>query len=176
MIAVLDIEADGLRETATQVHCVVVKSLETQLCYQFCNQQFDNLPTYSLNLLPQLFDKVTTVIGHNIIAYDLPMLYKFFGIDFSGIKIFDTYIVSQLLNPDRELPEGCPVSVPHPITGNKKLVGPHSLEALGWALGERKIHHYDWTTFSLEMLNRCVSDVLITEKVYEDFKRQLDVK
>jgi hypothetical protein len=173
MIAVLDLEGNGLRDTITEVHCVVVKSLDTDKIFRFTNRSNISLQSISFDLLPRCLSNITKLIGHNIISYDIPVLNKFFGVDLNEIELVDTYIVSQLLDPDRELPEGCPVSVRDPVTGRKKLVGPHSLEALGWALGERKIHHYDWTVFSPEMLARCESDVLITEKVYIDFMEQM---
>ena len=39
------------------------------------------------------------LIGHNIIGYDIPVLEKLLGADFSKCKITDTLVMSRLANP-----------------------------------------------------------------------------
>lgn len=170
MRLVFDLEGDGLREDIENIWCVVAKDIDNNVVHTFdCLGEYDE---YGYTL-PELFGKADTLIGHNILGYDLPVLTKFYGLNFSRHKIHDTYVVSQLLNPDRQLPVGCPPSTLNPLTGAKDKVGPHSLEAHGFRLGERKIHHHDWTRYSPEMLERCKSDVLITEKLYYDQLKEL---
>lgn len=162
MILVFDLEGDGLRETIKNIWCIVAKDIASSEVFIFdC--------TENLHMATSIFDKADLLIGHNIIGYDLPVIDKFFNRRYSSIKkVYDTYVVSQILNPDRQLPIGCPPSTLNPLTGGKDKIGPHSLEAHGYRLGERKIHHHDWTKYSPEMLERCKSDVLITEKLYYD--------
>jgi hypothetical protein len=177
---VLDLEGDGLREDLTKIHCIVANSLESNKTYRFFHnpevdfeiKEFD----FELDRFPRLLKNCHKLIGHNIIGYDIPVIEKQFRVDLSGIEVIDTYVLSYLLNPDRQLPEGCPTSTPNPLTGNQDKIGPHSLEALGWPLGYRKIHHHDWRVFSEEMLNRCTSDVDITKAVYLNFCKQLGIE
>lgn len=176
MNIVLDLEGNGLRDTITKIHCIVVKELQKDNYYNFYDFILEDDYSQPLYRFKQFIEtnNIESIIGHNIISYDLPILNKLLGIELNEqTKIIDTFIISQLLNPDRQLPKGCPVSIQDPATKRKKLIGPHSLEALGWKLGEKKIHHYDWSGFSIEMLERCIGDVNITEKVYLDFMEQL---
>lgn len=176
MKLVFDIEGDGLREEATKLHCLVAKSLDSGKIYRFFDEKVDceDKEHYPFKQLPRLFNSCSSIIGHNIVGYDLPLLTRFYGIDFSKVEIVDTFVISYLLDPDRQLPDGCPTSTPNPLTGNQDKIGPHSLEAHGFRLGHRKIHHHDWRVFSPEMLKRCESDVLITEALYYDFMKEID--
>lgn len=166
---VIDLEGNGLREDITQVHCVVAKDIDKNILYKFGPGLLGGTLFYDI------FDDATTIIGHNIIGYDIPVLHKFFDLDFWDVKIVDTYVWSVTLYPDRQLPPGCPPSTPNPITGKLDRIGPHSLEAHGFRLGYNKIHHYDWHHYSEEMLERCVSDVEITEQLYYDFLKEVNL-
>ncbi len=42
------------------------------------------------------------IIGHNIIGYDVPVLEKLWGVDFTDIKLTDTLVMSRLANPPRQ--------------------------------------------------------------------------
>lgn len=171
MRLIFDLEGDGLRENIKNIWCLVAKDIDSNTDYEFTLYKRED-KTKIVDLI-ELFNSAITIIGHNIIGYDIPVLKEFYNINFSNKLIHDTYVVSQLLNPDRQLPVGCPPSTLNPLTGAKDKIGPHSLEAHGFRLGERKIHHHDWTKYSPEMLERCKSDVLITEKLYYDQLREL---
>lgn len=160
---VFDIEADGLLEDSTSIHCICAEEVESDNKYSL---YYDSLTKD--NILTLFKDK--RIIGHNIIKYDIPMIYKFFDIDLVklvGIEnIVDTYVLSQLLFPDRQLPKGCPPSIYNPITHKSKKVGPHSLEAWGYLVGFKKIEIHDWRFFDDAMLDRCRTDVTINKLAY----------
>lgn len=161
---VFDIEANGLLKESTEIWCLCAKILEnpnlkiqfvkSELCYEVIESLFHN----------------KIIIGHNIIDYDIPMLKKFYGIDIIKLvgkeNIIDTYLWSQALNPDRELPKGCPTSIFNPITKRSKLIGPHGLESWGYRCGNKKIEIHDWTVFDKTMIDRCHTDVKINEDTY----------
>lgn len=155
-IKVFDIEADGFIEDATIIHCLVSKEIltgEKHMYYQ--------------DTLPQLVEDLNgadVLIGHNILGYDLDMLEKFYGFK-SEAKILDTLVWSQVLNPDRQLPKGCPTSYKNPLTGKLDRITPHSLAAWGYRVARSKPQHYDWTTFTPQMLKRCDEDVEINHLV-----------
>jgi hypothetical protein len=98
------------------------------------------------------------------------MIKKFYGIDLikelGKENIIDTYVWSRTSYPDRPVPVGCPASIINPVTRKAKKIGPHSLEALGYTLGYRKVQIHDWTTFTPEVLTRCEGDVEMNEKIY----------
>lgn len=156
-ICVGDLEANGLLDSATKIHCAVFKDIQTGDLVKFSP---DNLA----GLLPYL-DTVDVLIMHNGIGYDWPLLEKLYGYKFKGQKV-DTLVMSRLLNPKRLVPFNCP---------NKK-VGPHSVEAWGWRVGRGKPEHNDWENFSPEMLHRCAEDVEIQHLIFKELEKEYSGK
>lgn len=149
---VFDLEANGLLQDATVIHCICWKYLDSDKI------EWTQDPFTFLDLL----DKDTQLIGHNIIGYDIPVIRKITGYD-KEIKLLDTYVLSRLLFPD--------LSVPKNWKGPPK---PHSLEA--WAMrlgGVQKQYHDSWNEFSEEMLARCKKDVQITDSLYKWLNHEL---
>ena len=82
----LDIEADGLNPT--KVHCVVTKrSNEAHLTHLSRRSLMDELA------------KGGQVCGHNLIGYDLPVLYRLWGIRIPQHRVVDTLVLSRLFHP-----------------------------------------------------------------------------
>jgi DNA polymerase-1 len=86
------------------------------------------------------------LIGHNIIGFDLPVLEKLYDFKFTG-QVIDTLVMSRLYNPVRE--------------------NGHSLKTWGFRVNMYKKEQPEFTTYSPEMLEYCVGDVCLNEKVYE---------
>jgi hypothetical protein len=163
---VFDIEANGLLEEATSIHCISFKYID----YPDKNMITLSGPQLNREHLMDMFTNVTRIIGHNIIGYDLPLLNKLYQIDLikwlGNEAIVDTLILSQVLNPDRELPRGCPTTIRNPVLNRNKAIGPHGLESWGYRVGFKKLEIHDWREFTPEMIERCEGDVLINEQVY----------
>lgn len=140
---VLDIESDGLLDEITQIWCVCTKDVDTGEEVDFPPSRLDQLATY--------LQGVHTIIGHNIISFDVPALDKILGIDLSDKKLVDTLLMSKLFNPDR---------------------GAHSLDYYGKELEDRKIEFHDWAQYSEKMLEYCKQDVRLNVKVYEYLKKE----
>jgi DNA polymerase I-like protein with 3'-5' exonuclease and polymerase domains len=132
---VFDIEANGLKPT--KVWVIVACDLSNQEITVFSGDTLQDFNTYI---------KDAEVIGHNIIGYDVPVLERLLGTDFSSCKITDTLVLSRLTDPSRE--------------------GGHSLDNWGQRLGFPKGEHNDWTTYSQDMVEYCKQDVLVNVKVY----------
>ena len=135
---VCDIEANGLLPEATEVWCTCMHNMDNGAKYSFTPEILDE------GLL--VLESNDTLIGHNFIGYDLPVLKSVMGYDYHG-KVIDTMILSQLLFPERP--------------------GGHSLAAWGERLGFAKVEHEDWSQYSEDMLHRCEVDVALTHMVYE---------
>jgi len=163
-VLVFDIESDGLLDTVENIHCICLKNIVTENRLSLWGDDLNK------DSILSAFSGATKIIGHNIIGYDLPLLKMFYGIDLVDIlgkdAIIDTYLWSKVLNPDRELPRGCPTSVRNLLSNKLKKIGPHGLESWGWRVGERKIEIHDWRYFDEKMLERCEVDVNINERVY----------
>jgi DNA polymerase I-like protein with 3'-5' exonuclease and polymerase domains len=148
----LDIEADGLLEASTQVWCIVAfdgeKYLiwhidtEEELCYPKTYIVYKDIQEY-LSLLSSY-----TLVIHNGISYDLPLLDKLYGYKYTVSRdvVVDTLLLSSLLYPDRE--------------------GGHSLESWGERLKFKKGEHTDWSCFSNTMLQYCIRDVDVLRRVH----------
>ena len=146
MRLVFDLEANGLYDdkpdckAADTIWCIVTKDTNNNIL-KFSTES-DNIEVGIAFL-----EQADVLIGHNIIDYDLRLLKKIYTNFSPKGKIFDTMILSQLLNPDRK--------------------GGHSLAQYGEEQGISKPEHEDWSKFSPEMLHRCTQDVEINHKVYD---------
>ena len=182
MIPILfDIEANGLLDTVSRVHCIVGKDLKTGEVIRLF-EPVDGINSISTDLylnkstVSSYFERATTIIGHHIIGYDNDILSRFFDVDVSEKNIIDTLVWSQTLNPDRKLPTGCPTSIKNPITGRLDKITPHSVAAWGYRVARSKPCHYDWENFSPEMLYRCEEDVGIQELIFDELLRESRLK
>lgn len=156
---VADFEANGLLDDVTNIWCGVFKDIHTKEVFKFHHGQ----PNWERECM-KFMDSCETLIIHNGIGYDFPLLRKLWHYEYTGKKV-DTLIISRMHQPERPRPWG--------LKGNS---GPHSVEAWGYRLGRGKPEHEDWTQFSSEMLHRCTEDVeiqyLIMLALHEEGKDQ----
>lgn len=161
MQLVFDIEANGLRDKADTIWCIVTKDISQPQKSDEDGKSGEMIWTVnskeSLNqFLTTRLGSAERLIGHNIINYDLALLKRLTGWTPSeNTKIIDTLVMSRLFNPDRRRPSN--------YTGKG---GPHSLEAWGYRVGRGKVDHSDWSVYSPAMLRRCREDVEINALVY----------
>ena len=157
MILCGDLEANGLLEVATKIHCGVFKDIQTNKLYKFTPANIDKMCEW-------LDKNASALIFHNGTGFDFPVMKKIYGWEYKGKKI-DTLIMSRVLNPQRLLPPHCP----------NKRAGPHSIEAWGYRVGRGKPEYTDWDEYDEDMLHRCTEDVeilhLVFKKLCEDAKK-----
>ena len=134
---ILDIETDGLNPTV--VWCAVFNDVDTG------NTVVLEHPT-TIDI-QAVIDTCDVIIGHNMIGYDQPVLERLLDIDFSGVKIEDTLVMSRLDNPSRE--------------------GGHSLASWGVRLGFPKGDYNDWTRLTPAMVSYCIQDTQVTRRLYK---------
>lgn len=149
MNLIYDLETDGLLDSVTTIWCIVAIDLATQEVYSYSDHD-DELPSIAEGI--ELLKNATTLIGHNIVGYDTPVVQKVCGVDLTGVKHVDTLIMSRVCQYNRQ--------------------GGHSLKAWGKALGNDKIEYDDWTGYSKEMLDYCVQDVMVNLEIYYAIMRQ----
>lgn len=160
MRLVLDIETDL---THKKIHLVVTKDIDTGEVRTW--KEATGLNDY--------LNKATLLIAHNGIGFDFPVLNRSWKTKIRLKHVFDTLIVSRLLDPSRE--QG------------------HSLEAWGQSLGFRKINYksvwqwlqgrreeYDGECFDKPIDNLlesyCIRDVEVCAKLYNHLSMELDAK
>jgi DNA polymerase I-like protein with 3'-5' exonuclease and polymerase domains len=156
-IGFFDLEANGLLDTVTKMHCCVVKDKATNEVRKFWPWVGGDYVKQMLEYL-ESFD---VLIAHNALGYDFPLLKQLYGWEYKGKKV-DTLIMSRLLNPKRQVPFNCP----------DKGIGPHGIQAWGYRVGRGKPEHNDWEVFSEAMLHRCTEDVEILSLVYDELMKE----
>lgn len=138
-----DIEADGLLDAATRIWCCTVCNLVTKERHTFTDKEA------FLAFLAEHPDAI--FVGHNFMSYDVVMLNRHWGSRIPATRVVDTFVLSQLYNPNFARPKG--------MTGRK---GPHSLEAWGIRLRYPKGDFEDFSRLSDEMIRYCMRDTMLT--------------
>lgn len=130
MFLVIDTESNGLLNEADRLFSICAADIDTGDRYSFAEDEIEE----GLELLSQ----ADTIVGHNILMHDLPLIQKLYP-SFTYGNVHDTFIMSALYMPDRP--------------------GGHSVEAYENVTGIPKVAHEDWSQWSPEMQHRCEQDV-----------------
>lgn len=153
---IFDLETDGLLDDVTKVHCIVTQDTETGDVRTYDPTQID--------LALEVLENADRIGGHNVMAYDIPVLRKLYAFKYNG-KLFDTLVASRLIWPNMKEKDMLKRTV------DNKLIGSHSLKAWGQRL---KFHKGDygeqdeaWDAYTQQMLDYCVQDVALNVKLYE---------
>ena len=138
---IVDIETDDLDATVIHVVCTRVIGTEDR-------RVFTSSPTsgHPLSDLGAYLSEFNTLVGHNIIGFDVPVLNRLLGLGLDPDKTRDTMLLSQLLWPDR--PDG------------------HSLKAWGQRLKFSKIDFHDFSGLTDDMITYCQRDVDLTHDLW----------
>jgi len=136
MRIILDIETNRKHDT---IWCCVTKDIDNN------EVRVWKEPSDLSNFL----SLCSLICGHNVIAFDAPILNRVWGTKIRPSQCFDTLLMSRMTNPSRE--------------------GGHSLAAWGETL---KFPKGDFTDFNggltEEMLTYCIQDVNLTHRVFEE--------
>ena len=168
MNLIFDLETDGLYNSVSRIHCLCVHDLCTDQTYVFNDEGSEQPISKGI----QLLEDASTLIGHNIINYDIPVIKKLYPwFDPSG-ELMDTLVLSRVIHSDI-LKIDQKRRWPHmPL----QLYGRHSLEAYGHRLGEYKGEFgktADWKEWSPEMQQYMEQDVVVTTKLWNHFRPYL---
>ena len=139
---IFDIETDAIK--ATKVWCMVAQDADSGKIYKFAPHELES----GLELLKS----ADTLIGHNILGFDIPMVHKLLGVDLRDKKMIDTLVLSRLFKPSRE--------------------GGHSLNMWGYTLHSNKIKFEQFERYTPEMLKYCEQDVRLNKLVLEALKKE----
>lgn len=138
---IIDTEWNGL-DTPDRLWCIVCRDILTNEVFVFENNNLDDFKTFSKS--------VSLWVGHNFIQFDYPNLVRLgFGDCFDVRDILDTLTISRLVS--------------------YKIEGGHSLEAWGkrLRLPESKIQISDWSLYTPEIRERCITDTVINLETYK---------
>ena len=135
----LDLEANGL--TPDTIWCVVTR------------ENGANVVHTTPDTLSDALRGSVSVVGHNLIGYDMPVLERLWGITVAPERVLDTLVLSRLYEPSKS--------------------GGHSLRNWGECLGFPKGDHTDWSQLSQEMIDYCIRDVEVTEAVHQNLMQNM---
>lgn len=148
---VLDLETEKL-DDPEQIHVLVLRNIDDSSDISVFHDLHAN--SRSRLLFSGVLDNVSTLIGHNILGFDLRVLNRFQLAPPAHIKIVDTLVVSRLLNYNQP--------------------GGHSLDAWGERFGVKKSHFNDFSRYSRELEERCVIDTEINARLYKYLKGYIE--
>lgn len=160
-----DLETNGLLDEVTQLHCIA--TLDTQTSEE---------RIYS-SLAGDLEDGLAAIMkahrigGHNVIKFDIPVLQKLYPtFQIDKAQVFDTLIAARLIWTNiKDTDAGLLKSGRLP----GKKFGSHSLEAYGYRLGEMKGEYEGgWETVNQDMLDYCIQDIRVTNKLWQKIKQK----
>lgn len=173
-----DLETNGLLDTVTKVHCLVIHDLDTERTYRCIPAGFPMVAELSIEQGLELLSS-GPIGGHNVIKYDIPVLKKLYPKwKYEKRLVFDTLTAVRVIWANiKDIDNGLLKKKQLPGI----LYGSHSLEAWGYRLklmkGEYKASFIaaagedyqpgdEWKNLSQEMLDYCVQDVVVTAELY----------
>lgn len=141
---VFDLETNGLFPEVDHIWMLGIGDIQAGTCTIYADR-----PGYpALDIGIKELQSADRIIGHNIMAYDIPVLEKVYG---EGVvdrtKAYDTMVVSRMVNPDLK-------------THSLKAWG----ETLGFPKGEYDLGFEEWHD---EMVPYCEQDLRVTGRVYK---------
>lgn len=160
MRLLFDIETNGLLDTATVVHCLVARDIDTNAEHVFRPAKIHD----GLKLLGQ----ADVLLGHNICGFDLPALAMLHGFVRPGRGgVCDTLAWSRASYPQMKVSDFATLRRMPDFP--KNLIGRHSLESWGYRLDYAKgtFDHKTATGFSEEMLSYCRQDVELNVRLLQ---------
>lgn len=185
MALIFDLETNGLLDDVTKIHLLVIKDTVTGKVFEYVNGRSVGIEAGIDHLMSG-----DTIVGHNVIKYDIPVLKKLYPRFEKGPEfVFDTLVATRLIwanikdHDNQLLKQG-------KLPG--KLYGSHSLEAWGYRLGmlkgeyegdtkliahliehgmdeksaKKEAYAKRWDELNDDMLEYGVQDVEVTDALY----------
>lgn len=190
---IFDIETNGLLPEHVEppfcmdrIHCLVIKCVKTQKNLEFINNDDgDNLEDGV-----KLLMRARSIIGHNIIDFDIPaiaLIYPYFEPE---CRIVDTLVMVRMCFADQK-EKDFRLAATGKLEG--RLIGTQGLEGWGQRLGMHKgdykkdreawlkdkhkeeglepptteeLHHHVWGTWNQDMHDYCINDVEVNLLVW----------
>ena len=145
---IFDIEGDNLLWKVANIWCVATQDYTTG--------EKNFYPPHALPEAIVALRAAECLVGHNIIGYDLPAIWKVLGEWGPGCpKIIDTLVTSRGLFPERP--------------------GGHSLAAWGERMGEQKMEFDgDFSRYTERMGFYCKQDVEVNVRVLRELDREME--
>lgn len=155
---VFDIETNGLLDKCDKLFSLVLQDLDTGEVLSCADQEGYAPLSQGLDILIE----ASTIIGHNIVQFDIPALKRIYpGFQPKGTP-YDTLLAARVAYPDVMMFDESERRIP------SKYWGAHSLKAWGYRVGVHKTHYeHGFDEWSKIMQDYCEDDVAATVALYE---------
>lgn len=164
---IFDIECDNFLARVTKLHSLVLLDVDTGEMHSFAFNDTPRKASDTANTF-ELLENADELIGHNVIAFDIPVLQKLYPTFKPKGKVTDTLVLSRLIHSDMKTEDAPRLAAK---TISPKLFGRHSLEAWGERLGLPKGDYQGgFDVWSKEMQEYCEQDVRVTKKLLDYLK------
>ena len=165
---IFDIETNGLLDAATRVHCMAVYDYDNAEWMTYTGEEVD----CGVQLLKSHLKDGNSIVGHNIINFDIPCLeklYPWFKVeDKHKPQVVDTLVLSRLIYSNLDERD---IGLMRSGKLPSKLYKSHSLKAWGYRLGVLKGDYGDqedaWEVYTDDMLAYNKQDVVVTTALWE---------
>lgn len=179
-----DIETNSLINPS-KIWCICCKDIDTGEKHVFRSVKTDAGLTPEAERFLRFATQVSYWVGHNWLEFDYPVLHKLLGLDIPDVWAvsLDTLLLSRLVNYTRSgtarasiYAGGLSAGADSTDADPEAMVAykGHSIESYGEEFGLAKIHHTDFTHYSLELETYCARDVEICHKIYLKYKYVVD--
>lgn len=159
MIAIFDIETNGLYLELDTVHCISIKVDDEPTKVYTSKYVLGSDGTLEEGL--DILEKADLIVGHNIINFDIPALKKVYPY-WTYKACHDTLLMGRLAYPNLMLQDANRKTMP------PKLKGSHSLKAWGYRLRKFKQEYEEqWEYLSVDMVEYCRQDSEVTYHLYK---------
>jgi hypothetical protein len=183
-----DVETDGLLDTMTRIHCLVIRDAATRETWRFRRHDghWHDVNFETGERIPRtgppedtiaegvrMLAEADLIVGHNIQGFDIHAVRKLFP-DFDPplAKVRDTLVLTRVICPDVEDNDWNLAKIGK-LPG--KLVGSYSLDAWGYRVGLNKGDYSvqmlrlgldPWAEWNPAQEDYCVNDVDVTEVIW----------
>jgi DNA polymerase I-like protein with 3'-5' exonuclease and polymerase domains len=183
--AIWDVETNGLLDSLTRVHCLVIRDFERRVTYRFRRNDTEDTIDDGLDMLEQ----AEFTVGLNCVHFDIPAINKVYeSINLQG-KVRDALVMSRMVFSNQK-EKDFRLYEKGKLPG--KLIGSHTLESWGYRLGLHKgdyketmeeraralgitdpaaIVDFVWGAWNSEMEDYCVNDVDVTTLLWDRILR-----
>ena len=142
---IVDIECDSL--TPSVIWVAVTKDLQTNEVKEWLRPEKEKTKEF-IDYLSRF-----TLVGHNILCFDLPVINQLCSASISPYDCLDTLTLSRM--------------------ANSWDYRTHSLGDWGVRLGNNKGNFSDFSKLTREMIDYCVQDVHVTEQLFNKYRKGL---
>jgi len=157
---ICDLETNGLLDEVSRIHVVGLKDTKTGKKLA--------IREAGVRVGLQMLDEADTIVMHNGIKYDVPVLQKLYPWwNPKKHTYVDTLVLSRVIYPHLAELDYRRKDFP------PRLIGSHSLEAWGYRLGCNKGEYIGgWEEWNQDMEDYCLQDLEVTHKLYTHLKAQ----